>query len=169
MKHRGLKNNVFPLWQFLKEHYGFEKAFNLFGPYKGAGIHIEYDLADPYTVKSYMDLEFSNTNYVGTHFGGSLYSMCDPFFMFILMQNLGNGYIVWDRRAEIEFLRPGVGRVTAVFHIPRDEIDEVINIIANRRKINRQYTVEIKDESEMAVARVVKTLYIRKIRVPGTK
>jgi hypothetical protein len=37
----------------------------------------------------------------GTHFGGSLYAMCDPFFVFIITMNLGDKYIVWDKSATI--------------------------------------------------------------------
>jgi hypothetical protein len=35
----------------------------------------------------------------GTHFGGSPYSMCDPFFKLILRQKLGPGYTFTDKRA----------------------------------------------------------------------
>ncbi len=40
-------------------------------------------------------------------------SMCDPFFMLMLMTRLGPGYVVWDKSASIEFVRPGRGTVTA--------------------------------------------------------
>jgi hypothetical protein len=34
-----------------------------------------------------MNLRWYNTNYVGTHFGGSLYSMVDPIYMLLLMNS----------------------------------------------------------------------------------
>jgi len=43
-----------------------------------------------------MKLRWWNRNYVGTHYGGSLYSMTDPFFMVMLIENLG-GYDCWDK------------------------------------------------------------------------
>ena len=36
-----------------------------------------------------MKLHFWNANYVGTHFGGSLFAMTDPFYMLMAMANLG--------------------------------------------------------------------------------
>ena len=59
-------------------------------------------------IEVHMPLRFWNKNYVGTHFGGSLYTMCDPFFMLILVNNLGSGYIVWDKAATIRFKKPGI-------------------------------------------------------------
>ena len=51
-----------------------------------------------------MGLNRLNRNYVGTQFGGSLYAMTDPFFMLMLMENLGRDYVVWDKAANIEFV-----------------------------------------------------------------
>ena len=139
-----------------------EEAFRLFGPYRGASILPT--VVDDYTMEVRMPLVISNTNYVGTHFGGSLYSMCDPFYMFILIGNLGPEYIVWDKSARVEFLRPGTGEVRATFHIPPEEIQTVRDIVERERKTTRQYTVEVIGEQGEVVARVEKELYIRKPR-----
>jgi hypothetical protein len=64
-----------------------------------------------------MGLTRYNRNYVGTQFGGSLYSMVDPFYMLMLMENLGRDYIVWDKAASIDFISPGKGPVYAEFHV----------------------------------------------------
>ena len=64
-------------------------------------------------IEAQMKMRWYNRNLVGTHFGGSLYSMCDPFYMFILMENLGKGYIVWDKAATIRFKKPGLTTVTS--------------------------------------------------------
>lgn len=56
---------------------------------------------------------------MGTHFGGSLYAMCDPFYMWILMENLGKDFIVWDKAATIRFKKPGTGTVNAEFEISK--------------------------------------------------
>ncbi|MCB1309008.1 MAG: YiiD C-terminal domain-containing protein [Leptospiraceae bacterium] len=153
---------VDPHWQFLRDNYGMEEAFQFFGPYRGAGIIPT--LLDAHTVEVRMPLEPANKNYVGTQFGGSLYSMCDPFFMFILMDNLGADYIVWDKSARIEFVQPGTGEVRVRFHIPEDEIQTVRDIVARDRKTTRLYAAEIQGPSGEVVARVTKELYIRKKR-----
>lgn len=156
---RKIEQTVYPRWAKLQAEMGFDRAFSEFGPYVGANITIK--TLDQYTVESSMELTDTNTNYVGTHFGGSLYSMCDPFFMFLLMENLGDGYIVWDKAASIDFLKPGTGKVTARFHIPPGEFDALRTELASVRKLDRVYECEVKDESGVVVARMKKTLYIR--------
>lgn len=151
---------VFPHWKFLQETYSWEEAFSIFGPYQGANIHVRR--IDKNTMETYMPQVLGNTNYVGTHFGGSLYSMCDPFFMFILIENLGPDYIVWDKAAAIEFLKPGKGTVTARFYIDDEELQTVRDIVAEKRKTDREYICEVKDEAGQVVARMRKTLYIRR-------
>ena len=98
------------------------KWINWYPPLLGAGIHVLHRESDAYTIKVKMPLTKLNFNAVGTHFGGSLYAMCDPFFMLILMQHLGHDYIVWDKAASIQFLKPGRGIVTATFHISPQHI-----------------------------------------------
>lgn len=62
---------------------------NFYPPFFGAGIRIKKISEDKTTVEVQMKLTFWNRNYVGTQFGGSLYAMTDPFFMLILIENLG--------------------------------------------------------------------------------
>lgn len=159
---RKLEQHVFPRWQQLSEDLGFDTAFSQFGPYSGANITVR--TIDRYTVESSMTLVESNTNYVGTHFGGSLYSMCDPFFMFLLMHNLGEGYIVWDKAATIDFMKPGTGTVTARFHIPEAEFVNLRSELGKTKKLDRIYVCEVTDEKGDVVARMSKTLYIRRMR-----
>jgi hypothetical protein len=53
-----------------------------------------------------MKLRRRNANYVDTHYGGSLYSMTDPFYMGMLIESVGPDYIVWDKGASIGWLPP---------------------------------------------------------------
>ena len=161
MKSRKLEYSVHPLWTFLQENFGMDEAFKMFGPYRGANVIPK--LLDDLTYEVQMPLVLGNTNYVGTHFGGSLYSMCDPFYMFILMRNMGPGYIIWDKSARIEFLKPGRGTVKAVFHIPAEEILEVKRIVSENKKTSRTYFAEVLDSDGTLVARVEKELYIRRV------
>lgn len=160
----GIEYEVNPLWNFLQGHYGFEAAFKFFGPYAGASIQVK--VVDDYTIESSMDLVMTNTNYVGTHFGGSLYSMCDPFYMFILMKNLGPSYVVWDKAATIRFLRPGRGLVRARFHIDPAEIEEIKTRTAASRKMDWTRTCEVVDSAGKVVASVDKVLYVRLMNQP---
>ncbi len=158
---RAVRNSyeVFPLWQFLEAQFGIEEAFRLYGPYQGA--HISPKIIDDLSVEVSMPLTINNSNYVGTHFGGSLYSMCDPFYMFLLLRNLGPEYIVWDKSAQIEFVKPGRGTVKALFQLSAEEIDQVKKIVLSQIKTTRFYEVLVKDEAGEVVAKVKKELYIR--------
>jgi hypothetical protein len=84
------------------------RFINIWPPIAAAGIHVRW-AADMKSADVTMKLRPWNRNFVGTHYGGSLYSMCDPFYMLMLMSNLGRDYIVWDKAASIRFRKPGQG------------------------------------------------------------
>lgn len=144
------------------------RLVSLYPPYLGAGVRVSYPKDDPYRIVVRMGLHWWNKNLFGTQFGGSLYSMCDPHFVFIVMRNLGPGYLVWDKAASIEFLKPGRGRVTATFHVPPEQI-EVIRAAAERgEKVEPVLTAEVVGDDGTLVARVTKRLWVRKKEPPRT-
>ncbi len=135
---------------------------NHYAPYKGAGISIDkIDLAN-YHICVKMPLTRKNQNIVGVHFGGSLYSMVDPFYMLILMHHLGSRYIVWDKAANIQFLSPGRGTVYADIQLDPNEINHIKNLADNHVPVLRNYSLNIFDEAGLRIAEVQKTLYIRR-------
>jgi acyl-coenzyme A thioesterase PaaI-like protein len=140
------------------------RIVNIYPPFLGAGIRVRQSKADPFTIVSSMKLRLWNRNLFGTHFGGSLYAMCDPFFAIILARQLGAGYVVWDRSALIEFLRPGRGTVQATFHIPPDEIARIRERADAGEKVEPLLVAEVVGEDGAAVARVEKRLYVRRAR-----
>jgi hypothetical protein len=148
----------------------FRRLINFWSPFLGAGIHVR-NISDDFTrVDVELKLRFWNKNYVGTHFGGSLYAMTDPFYMLILIQNLGRDYIVWDKGATIRFRKPGKGIVRAHFHISKEEIENIRKQADDNPKVEPQFTVYIKNESGEVVAEVDKILYVRrKDKVPPPK
>ena len=134
---------------------------NFWPPLAAAGIHVRW-AADMKSADVTMKLRPWNRNFVGTHYGGSLYSMCDPFFMLMLMANLGPDYVVWDKAAHIRFRRPGKGTVRAEFRITDQQLDEIREQLKTEPKLEPTYPVEVKDESGAVVAEVQKVLHIRK-------
>lgn len=136
--------------------------FNLYPPYIGAGIRIPHISPDYTTFDVVMKLRFFNKNYFGTHFGGSLYSMCDPFFTIILTRNLGKDYIVWDKHASIQFKKPGRNTIHAHFHIPKEKILELRRLADESKKIEPVFTIDLKDDDDTLIAHVEKTVYIRR-------
>ncbi len=136
-------------------------AMNFYPPYLGAGVRIQHIAGDFREVRVKMGLGWYNRNYVGTQFGGSLYSMTDPFFMLMVMENLGSDYIVWDKAASIDFIAPGKGPVYADFRIEEALLDEIRQRTAGGDKYLPQLHVDVHDGDGTLVARVHKTLYVR--------
>ena len=133
-------------------------------PYAGAGVLVTHIAEDASEIRVEMPLTDQNVNLVGTHFGGSLYSMVDPHLMILLIQRLGHEYVVWDREATIRFRKPGVGAVHATICVTDEEIDVIRSAAANGEKHLPRWTLEILDEHDEVVATVVKTLYVRRRR-----
>jgi acyl-coenzyme A thioesterase PaaI-like protein len=115
-----------------------------------------------------MKLTHWNRNYVGTHFGGSLYAMTDPFYMLMLIENLGPDYVVWDKSANIRFLKPGRGRVLASFRITDQQIADLQAELKIMGKIEPTFTVEVRDEAGTVIAEVDKVLHIHKKQPKAT-
>ena len=135
---------------------------NLWPPLLGAGIRIKSISRDYSRVDVAMRLGLLNRNIVGVHFGGSLYAMCDPFFMLIMMEQLGKDYIVWDKAAEIRFRRPGRGTVRAVFEVSPERVAEIRAAADAGPKVEPVFTVNVLDGTGVVVAEVVKKLYVRR-------
>lgn len=140
------------------------KFINFYLPLVGAGIRSRS--IDERTIEVEMRMTAFNRNIVNVHFGGSLYAMCDPWFMLILMRLLGPDYIVWDKAATIQFKKPGRGRVKACFHIPHERVEQIRADVERNGKIEPAFSVDVLDGQEQVVARVEKLLYVRRKNKP---
>jgi hypothetical protein len=136
-------------------------AINMWPPFLGAGIHVKSMDPALRAIDVEMKLRFWNRNYVGTHYGGSLYSMVDPFLMVMLIENLGPDYVVWDKAATIRFKKPGRGKMSAAFRLSDEQLYQIRRDAALQRKLEPTFSVEIRDESGEVVAEVEKLIYIR--------
>jgi acyl-coenzyme A thioesterase PaaI-like protein len=153
---------IFKAFSRAKTANKIRRVLNWYGPYLGAGVKIEYIADDWHEIRVAMHMKWYNRNAVGTHFGGSLYAMIDPHFMLMLMKLLGKDYIVWDKSAQIDFIKPGTGTVRAVMKISADDLAEITNMTQSGDKYLPKYEVEIIDQQGELVARAIKTLYIKK-------
>ena len=118
-----------------------------------------------------MRLRWWNKNVAGVLFGGSLFAMTDPFWMMLLLRHLGREHIIWDRAAEVDFIKPGKGTVQAHFAITEAEIERLRKAAAGGAKVLEWFTVDVKDSDGDVVARVRKQVYLRRKRempAPGT-
>lgn len=143
---------------------GMRRMFNWWPPFRGAGIRVREIAPDFRSATVELRMKLLNRNYVGTHFGGSLFAMTDPFFMILMMKNLGPDYVVWDKQGTVRFLKPARGTVTARFQLPEERISEARAATASGEKFEPVFRVDIVDSEGVTVADVEKTLHIRKRR-----
>lgn len=140
----------------------FKHLMNIYPPYWGTGIGVRDISGDYRYIRVEMQRRWYNRNYVNTHFGGSLYAMVDPFYMLMLIPILGPDYVVWDKAAAIDFIKPGRGTMTAEFRITDAMLSDIMEKTAGGEKYMPQYPVEIMDQQADVVARIEKRMYIRK-------
>lgn len=140
----------------------FKAFLNVYPPYIGAGIRTRHVSNDFTEIDVEMPLRWYNKNYFGTQFGGNLYSMADPFYCLMLVKQLGRNYIVWDKGADINFVAPGAGPVTAEFRLSPFDVAGIKVQAESGQPVLPEFTVEIKDSSGKVVATVTKHLYVRK-------
>ncbi|MFZ0200932.1 MAG: DUF4442 domain-containing protein [Candidatus Sulfotelmatobacter sp.] len=145
-----------------KSSRALRRWINFWPPFLGMGIRVKYIAADMRAVDVEMKLRFWNANYVGTHFGGSLFAMTDPFYMLMLMANLGGDYIVWDKAASIRYRKPGKGTVRAEFRLSDSQIDDIREKLKTLPKYEPVFSVEVKDECGVVIAEVEKVIHVRR-------
>ena len=139
----------------------FRRMMNLWPPFRGAGIHVSRIADDWSQVRVELRTRLLNRNFVGTHFGGSLFAMTDPFHMLMLLHQLGEDYVVWDQASEIEFLRPGRGTVSAEITIPPAELAALRAAASGGGRVLKDFEAEIRNADNELVARVRKRVYVR--------
>ena len=137
-------------------------SFYVFGCYRGTGGRLKYIAEDWSEVRLELPLSWRTRNYVGTIFGGSMYSAVDPIYMLMLIHRLGPEYIVWDKAATIQFKKPGRATLHARFRILDDELAAIRASLSSQRSVDRTYTADLMDGSGTVCATVEKTIYIRR-------
>ena len=140
------------------------RVLNLWPPFLLTGIHVSHIGEDYRSARVELRMRPWNRNYVGTHFGGSLFAMTDPFWMLLVMHAIGDGYIVWDKAGAIEFEKPGRGVVAAELRLDDAVLDELRSAAADGAKALRWFETPVRDASGDVVATVRKQLYVRRKR-----
>lgn len=156
-----MKKNVFQTnkkssWK--SKLYGI--AMNWVRTYRMTGGRVYFVSEDLKEIHIQLKLRWGTRNYVGTMFGGSLYSAADPVYMLQLIQLLGKDYVVWDKAAAIQFRRPGNQTLYIRFLIT----DELLKDIRARVEVEKEFDLELQtewvDHTGKVYAIVSKTLYI---------
>ncbi len=139
-------------------------GFNWFPAYRASGARIDYIASDWREVRIRLPLTWRTRNYVGTTFGGSMFSAVDPILMVMLIRLLGPDYLVWDREATIHYRKPGRSTLYARFMLPEELTEAIRADVARLRKVDRVFTVDLTGKDGEVHATCIKTLYIRRKR-----
>nr|NLD39876.1 DUF4442 domain-containing protein [Actinomycetales bacterium] len=137
-------------------------VMNLWPPLLFSSIRIQEVSDDLRHVRVRLGHNRLTGNYVGTLYGGSLYSMTDPFWMMMISRALGPEYSVWDAHGEISFLKPGRGTVTTEFRLTEDELRSIRAETEDGQKHLRWFENDIVAKDGVVIARVRKQVYVRK-------
>ena len=137
------------------------RKINLYPPYLGAGIRVKSFDENMTHFEVELRARWYNRNLFGTHFGGSMYAMADPFFVFICVSNLGKDFIVWDKSATISFLKPAKGTILGVFEIGQTRLNEIRQEVMSIGKNSYRFEAYLTDEQAVKVAHVSKEVYVR--------
>jgi hypothetical protein len=156
------KNVLLQLLGGTKSPAHLRRWVNLWPPFLGAGIRVVHIAPDMMAIDVEMKLRWWNANYVGTHFGGSLFAMTDAFYMLMLIAKLGREYIVWDKAASIRYRKPGKGTVRAEFRLSDAQLDDIREKLKTLLKYEPVFSVDVKDAAGVVIASVEKVLHIRR-------
>lgn len=137
------------------------RYINFWPPFVGAGIRVRKMTPDLCHFEVELKLRFWNKNAMGTHFGGSLFSMADPFYVLMLSNNLGHDYAVWDKSSSIRFKKPARGKIIANFYLSQEEIERIKSEADQSDRSEPNFKVCLTDESGEIVAEVEKILSIK--------
>ena len=130
-------------------------------PFVFSGIRV-LEIADDWSsARIELRRRWYTANYVGTHFGGSLFAMTDPFWMILVMETLGRGYTVWDKAADIEFIKAVREPAYAAIRVDPAAIAELRREAAGGEKVLRWFETEIRTAAGELVARSRKQLHVR--------
>ncbi|MCH8531012.1 MAG: DUF4442 domain-containing protein [Saccharospirillum sp.] len=147
---------------FFKHPILFKWVMNLWPPFLFTGIKIVHISEDFRYTR--VDLKWRpwTRNINNTQYGGSLFSMTDPIYALMLFGCLGwDRYLIWDKSADIDFIAPGKGRLTAEFHIEDTQLHDIKHHTESGEKYFPEFVVHVRDQDQNLVCTVKRTLYVR--------
>jgi acyl-coenzyme A thioesterase PaaI-like protein len=141
---------------------------NVWPPFLFSGMRVTHISDDYRHARVELHQRWYNRNYVNSHFGGSLFAMTDPFWMIMLLERIGPGYLVWDQAAEIRYVKPGRGTVAAEFLLEDAVVEQLRAAAEGGGKVLHWFDMDVTDASGDVVAHVRKQVYVRKKRLAAT-
>jgi hypothetical protein len=147
--------------RFVSYHILFKYGFNWSPMYRRTTAKVITVAPDLSHITIKIPLNWKNKNYVGTIFGGSMFSAVDPIPMVQLINLLDENYVVWDKRAEIKFKRPAKETLFADFIFTPDEVKSIKLQVSESKEIDiiKKITLTNKDKT-IVYCEVNKTIYV---------
>ena len=145
------------------------RFWNLWPPYLFTGIRVLEVAPDGLSAKVRLRLHWWNRNAFGTHFGGSLLAMVNPFWPLLVLHRLGRDYIVWDTKNEIEFVRALREDVFAEFRLDPAIVEAMRAEAAGGARVLRWFPFEIASAAGEIAARGRIEVYVRRKRAAGAR
>ncbi|WP_084515695.1 DUF4442 domain-containing protein [Nocardia acidivorans] len=137
---------------------------NVYPPFLFSGVRVEH-IADDWTSAQVSHrVRLWNRNINGAAFGGTLYSMTDPFFGVMAQGQLGESYRVWSASAGIEFIAPGRGITTTTIELTHAQVEEIRQATRDGAKSITTHTATLHDSDGKIIARATQDLYVRRVR-----
>jgi acyl-coenzyme A thioesterase PaaI-like protein len=135
---------------------------NFWPPFLFNGIRV-VELAEDYRyAKVTLNDRPWRRNINSSQFGGAMFAMTDPIYPLMVMGALGKEYLVWDKRADIDYIKPGKGKLIAEFFLQDATIQEIQQATAQGDKYFPEFVVHVKNQQQEVVCEVNRTLYVRK-------
>lgn len=141
----------------------FRLAVNLYPLYLFTRTRVKYVAPDWKEMVVTLSKSLVTRNYVGTTFGGSMYSAADPFFMLMLIKILGiKDYLIWHKGAKIDYKKPARSKLTYHFVITDEDLERIHREIAEKGKSLPEFQVNGVDKEGEICVTVKNLLYVRK-------
>ncbi len=145
---------------FTARPWVFKFLMNIRPPFRCTGTRVGEVSAD--YRKILVTLPLKGWSASGTHSSGNLYAMCEPFHMVMLQWNLGDDYTVEDLGGAIEHIMPPKGPVSATITLTGSQLDHIRRQTEDSDPYRPGFFVEIIDHNLETVARVTRTLLIKR-------
>ena len=149
------------LEKIFKKSTVFKYGFNLSPMYRRSTGRLTYVSDDIQQVDIKIPLSYKNRNYVGSVFGGSLFSATDPIYMIQLLNILDENYVVWDKHASIRFRRPVKQDAYVNFVITDEDLENIKKDVAEHKEIDFEKVIQITNkQKDIVFAEVTKIIYV---------
>lgn len=143
-----------------RKTWWFRILMNWYPMYFGTGGKILFWSGDNSEVLLRLRLNLWTYNYVGTIFGGSMFSAADPFYMVMLLRILGSSYVVWDKSASIQFKRPAKSTLYAQLLITEENLKDIKHRVAEHGHVVHVFKIQWKDKQGAVHAEAERHCYI---------